>query len=102
MNQTIEGKNKDLVLTEATRIRGQQPFRGRVQVGAENNGRTIARSGGDSRLAAPCPRWLVLWRIHYLPGETRTGAILRSHLMRLGTVASIRPGVAEIRRGETY
>jgi hypothetical protein len=41
MNQTIEGKNKDLVLTEATRIRGQQPFRGRVQVGAENNGRTI-------------------------------------------------------------
>ena len=41
MNQTIEGKNKDLVLTKAARIRGQQPFRGRVQVRAENNGRTI-------------------------------------------------------------
>ena len=37
MNQTIEGKSKELVLTQATRIRGQQPFRVRVKVGAENN-----------------------------------------------------------------
>jgi hypothetical protein len=67
-------------------------------------GGRFARSGGDSRLAAPCPGWLVLWRIHYwaLPGEIRAGAILRSHLMRLGTGASIRPGVAGIQHGEKY
>jgi hypothetical protein len=65
-------------------------------------GGRFARSGGDSRLGPPCPRWLVLWRIHYWAGEILAGAILRSHLMRLGTGASTRPGVAESQHGEKY
>jgi len=102
MNQTIEGKSKELVLTQATRIRGQQPSAVASKWERRTTGGRFARSGGDSGLAVPCPHWLVPWWLHYLPGETRTGAILRSHLMRLGTGASIRPVVAEIQRGETY
>jgi hypothetical protein len=53
MNQTIEGKSEELVLTQATRIRGQQPSAVASKWERRTTGGRFARSGGDSRLAAP-------------------------------------------------